>query len=422
MLIIFLFFGILMVLGIPVAISIGVSAIIAMAYYGYPLMIIGQKMITGIDSFLLVAVPMFILAGELMNIGKVTDRLFSFARSVVGWIPGGLGHANIFANVIFAGMSGSAIADAGGLGTVEIKAMRENGFDDEFSGSIAASASVIGPIIPPSIPMVIYGSIAQVSVGKLFLGGIIPGVMMAVALMALVCYYAIKRNYPRDQFSLALIGQQFVRGFLPLMAPAIIIGGLLTGWFTPTEASCIAVFYALFLGVVVYRQIGWKAFYDALYRSTASSANVLFIIGISTIFSFIMASQGLTDQIASLILSITNNKWVILTIINIILLFLGCIMEPGAILIMMLPILLPIVNGAGIDLIHFGVVMVLNLMIGQATPPFGMCLFTIAQVGGIKLEKLSKTVIPFIIPLVVVLFLITYLPTLVTWTPNFLMK
>lgn len=422
MIVLFLIFFGLIVIGFPVAISIGLSAVISLISNGYPLIVIAQKMVTGIDSFTFIAIPLFILAGELMNVGKITDKIFKFAEANVGWIPGGLGHANVVASVIFAGMSGSAIADAGGLGTVELKAMKDAGFDDEFSSAITAASSTIGPIFPPSIPFVIYGGIASVSIGKLFLGGVVPGLAMMLALMIMIFFYAIKKNYPRSRFSLKNLGIQFIKSFIPLLTPVIILSGFVTGLFTPTEASAIAVFYALLVGGLLYREISFKKLISALRDTAITSANVIFIIGTATLFSFILTNEGFTQTIANTLFSITDNKIVLLLIINLVLFLLGMIMEPGAILIMLLPILLPIVSQLSLDYVHFGVMMILNLMIGQITPPFGMCLFTISQVGEVPLNRLSKSVIPFIFPLVAVLLLTVFFPEIITWLPNLLIK
>lgn len=415
------FFGLILI-GVPVAVSIGLSALTTLLINDFPIIVVAQKMVTGIDSFTFVAIPLFILAGELMNVGQITDRIFNFAKAAVGWIPGGLAHANILASVIFSGMSGSAIADAGGLGTVEMKAMREAGYDDYFSGAVTAASSTIGPIFPPSIPMVIYGGIASVSIGKLFIGGMIPGLLMAVALMIYALIISLRRGYPKEAFSLRLIWREFTRAFIPLMTPVIILSGFVTGWFTPTEASAIAVVYALIVGGLVYRAMGLRSIVKALENTAATTANVVFIIGTATLFSFILTNLGITKVIANFILGISTTPWVVLVIINVVLLILGMIMEPGAILIMMLPVFLPIVNQLGIDLVHFGVVMVLNLMIGQITPPFGMCLFTIAQVGGLNVEKISHATLPWVAPLVVVLIASLFIPELIVWLPNVLMQ
>ena len=417
MILFFVAFAILLVIGVPISISIGASVILGCLSLGYPLVVIGQKMVSGIDSFLLIAVPLFILAGNLMNAGKITEKIFDTAKELVGWIPGGLGHANVVASVIFAGMSGSAVADAGGLGAIEMEAMRKNGYDDEFSAAITAASSVIGPIFPPSIPLIIYGSVASVSVDKLFMGGVFPGLLMGVLLMVMVYYFAIKRKYERHPFNFKALMRQFAGSILALITPLIILSGFVLGWFTPTEASSIAVAYSLVIALCVYKTLTWKRFLECLKESAISSANTLFIIGTSTLFTYVMAMEGISRQMSDVILSISSNPAVVLLVINILLLILGMIMEPGAILTLMLPVLLPIANGLGLDLVHFGVMVVLNLMIGQVTPPFGVCLFVISDVNKIRLETLYKSILPFLIPIIATLFLVTYIPGIVTWLP-----
>ena len=249
-----------LIIGIPISVSIGFSAVLGCLSLGYPLVVIGQKMVSGIDSWLLIAIPLFILAGNLMNAGKITDELFGTARELVGWIPGGLGHANVLASVIFAGMSGSASADAGGLGAIEIKAMRDHGYDDDFSAAVTAASSVIGPIFPPSIPLIIYGASASVSVSKLFMGGVIPALVMAVLMMVLIYIYAVKRGYERTAFNLRNLAWQFVHALPACITPVIILAGFTLGWFTPTEASAVATIYALIISVLVYKSMDLKTF------------------------------------------------------------------------------------------------------------------------------------------------------------------
>ncbi|MBP3241810.1 MAG: TRAP transporter large permease [Oribacterium sp.] len=414
-------FLVLLLIGAPISIAIGAGATAGCIALGYPLQIVGQKMVTGVDSYLLIAVPLFIFAGNLMNEGKITTKIFDFAKNLVGWIPGGLGHANIVASIIFAGMSGSAAADAGGLGVIEMKAMRDNGYDDEFSASVTAASSVIGPIFPPSIPLIIYGSVASVSVAKLFMGGVLPGLLMGATLMILVFFFAVKRGYERTPFSLKALLESFKGSILSLVTPFIILAGFTTGWITPTEASCIAVVYSLVISALVYRSIGIKDFIRCAKDSAVGAANTLFIIGTSTLFTYVMVKEGISRDIANFILGISSNPAVILLIINIILLILGMFMEPGAILTLMLPVLVPIAQGIGLDLVHFGVIMVLNLMIGQVTPPFGVCLFIISDLAHLRLETLYKGILPFLIPLLVTLMMCTYIPGLVTWLPNALL-
>lgn len=419
------FFGafiVLLLIGVPISIAIGASAVLGCLVLDYPMMVIGQKMVTGVDSFLLIAVPLFILAGNLMNAGKITDKIFGFAKELVGWIPGGLGHANVVASIIFAGMSGSAVADAGGLGAIEMEAMKKNGYEDEFAGAVTASSSVIGPIFPPSIPLIIYGATASVSVAKLFMGGVVPGLLMGFALMVLIFWFAVRGNMERHAFHIQALLKQFFSSVLSLVTPLIILAGFTTGWFTPTEASSIAVAYSLLIAALVYRTMDWSHFKECLLESAITSANTLFIIGTSTLFTYVLVKEGASAAIANMILGVSSSPVVILLLINIILLILGMFMEPGAILVLMLPVLLPIAKDLNLDLVHFGVMVVLNLMIGQVTPPFGVCLFVISDAGKIKLERLYKSVLPFLVPLLAVLLMCTYIPEIVTWLPNLLIK
>ena len=415
-------FVLLLVIGVPISISIGASAVLGCLSLGYPLVVIGQKMVSGIDSFLLIAVPLFILAGNLMNAGKITEKIFDTAKELVGWIPGGLGHANVVASIIFAGMSGSAVADAGGLGAIEMEAMKKNGYDEDFAGAVTAASSVIGPIFPPSIPLIIYGSVASVSVDQLFMGGVVPGLLMGVLLMVMVLYFAIVRRYERHPFRLRALIRQFLGSIPALITPVIILCGFVVGWFTPTEASSIAVIYSLLIALFLYRTLDWKSFKKCLKDSAISSANTLFIIGTSTLFTYVMAMEGISRQFADVILGISSNPTVVLLVINVLLLVLGMVMEPGAILTLMLPVLLPIANGLGLDLVHFGVMVVLNLMIGQVTPPFGVCLFVISDVNKLKLERLYRSILPFLVPLILTLILVTYIPGIVTALPNALLS
>lgn len=414
-------FVVFLVIGVPISISIGASAILGCMSLGYPMVVIGQKMVSGIDSFLLIAVPLFILAGNLMNASKLTKKMFDTAKELVGWIPGGLAHANVVASIIFAGMSGSAVADAGGLGAIEMEAMTTNGYDKEFSGAVTAASSVIGPIFPPSIPLIIYGSVASVQVERLFMGGVVPGLLMGVLLMVMILIFAIVRGYERHSFNLGRFIRQFLYSIPALGSPLIILSGFTLGWFTPTEASSIAVIYSLLVAIFVYRSLGWKDFLKCLKDSAISSANTLFIIGTATLFTYVMAMEGISRQMADFILSVSSNPNVILLVINVLLLLLGMVMEPGAILTLMLPVLLPIANGLGLNLVHFGVMVVLNLMIGQVTPPFGVCLFVISDVNKVRLESLYKSILPFLLPLIATLALVTYMPGIITWLPNLLL-
>jgi tripartite ATP-independent transporter DctM subunit len=381
-----------------------------------------QRMITGIDSFVLMAIPFFMLTGRLMNEGGITDRLFEFARRLVGPIRGGLAHANVVASMIFAGMSGSAVADAGGLGMVEIKAMTDQGYRKVFSAAVTVSSSTIGPIIPPSIPMVIYGAMAEVSVGQLFLGGFVPGVLMGLSLMVFIYLWSFREKMPQDEpYRLREIWRSFCAAFLPLMTPVILIGGILSGIFTPTEAGAVAAIYAFVISFLVYKTITLKDIPSLILDTFSTTAVVTFIISATSAFSFLLIVGKIGIVLKESVFSLTQNPLIVLFMINIILLMLGCLMEAGVLLILLTPILVPMMNAIGVDLVHFGVVIVLNLMIGVATPPVGMCLFVVSEANNIKLESLMREVIPQIIPLMVVLFLITYFPDLVLFLPRLLM-
>ena len=415
-------FLLLMLCSTPIAVAMGLSSLLTMYLADIPMISAAQKITTGIDSFLFVAIPLFILAGELMNSSKITDRIFDFAKAVVGKIPGGLGHACVFANVIFAGMSGSAIADASGLGTVEIKAMKDNGFDEDFSAAVTAASSTIGPIIPPSIPMVIYGGMAEISVGKLFMGGVIPGALMAVMLSTFIVYFAVKRNYPiRESMTWRAIFTSFSKAIIPLTAPVIILGGIITGYFTATEAAAVAAFYALLIGIFVYRELGWKNTFKVFEDSALGTANIMLIIGCASIFAYVLGYLGAADQLTDFVTRGKFNALEIVIVINIIVFILGMFMESGAILILLVPIVLPVLKVAQVDLIYFGVVFVLNLMIGMITPPVGMVLFVVTKIANISFERMSKAIIPFVVPLTIVLILCIAFPPLVTWLPNWLM-
>ncbi len=403
-----------------IALAIGMATAVTILFFSdLSMFVLVQRLVTGIDSFVFLSIPLFVLAGQIMNRGGITDRIFDFARALVGHFKGGLGHANVVASMIFSGMSGSAVADAGGLGAIEIKAMNDQGYPKEFSGAITVASSVIGPVIPPSIPMVLYGGLAEVSVGRLFMGGIIPGILVGLSLMALVYVISAKRNYPRD----AKVGfREFLRrafrAFFPGLTPVIILGGIVGGIFTPTEAAAFAVAYALVLSLFVYRTLSWRELPGIFVEAMVTTAIVTFVISAASGFSYILLLGNISGIVVEALTSLTMNKFLMLFILNAVLLFFGCVMEAGVAMILLVPILIPVLNAVGIDLIHFGVLMTLNLMIGVATPPVGMGLFVVSYVGDIKIEKLMRAVIPFCIPPIAVLFLITYVPQLVTFIPN----
>lgn len=418
-----LLFG-MIVLGVPVGIALaGSSAVFLMLDGSIPEVVVVHRMVNGVDSFPLLAVPFFILAGNLMNTAGITERIFDFAKSMVGWMRGGLGHVNVGASVIFAGMSGAAVADAGGLGAIEIKAMRDANYDPGFAVGITAASSTIGPIIPPSLPMVIYGVVAGASIGQLFAAGFVPGLLMALSLMVMVAVYARRRGYPRDQaFRFSTFGAAFVRAFLSLLTPVIIVGGILTGAFTPTEAAIAACAWALFLGLVVYRTLTWRRFLRVSFDTIETTAVVLFIVGAAAIFAWILTSHRVPEHFAAAILGVSENWIIVLLLINLILLVVGCFMETVAAITILVPVLLPVAMKVGIDPVHFGVILVLNLMIGLLTPPVGMVLYVLSRVSKVPFERCVTATAPFLVPLFVVLLLVTFVPFVTMWLPTLIYR
>lgn len=414
----------LIALGVPVGIALaGSSALFVLVSGQVPEMVVVHRMINGVDSFPLLAVPFFILAGNLMNTAGITERIFGFARALVGWMRGGLGHVNIGASVIFAGMSGAAVADAGGLGAIEIKAMRDAGYDPGFSVGVTAASSTIGPIIPPSLPMVIYGVMAGASIGQLFAAGFLPGLAMALALAAMVAWYARRRGFPRDQaFAWGRLWTSFRAAFLSLLTPVIIVGGILFGLFTPTEAAIAACAYALLLGLVVYRTLTWRRFLRVSFDTIETTAVVLFIVAGASIFAWILTSNRVTEQFAGLILAFSETRWVVLVLVNLILLVAGCFLETVAAITILVPVLLPIVVAVGVDPVHFGVIMVLNLMIGLLTPPIGLVLYVLSRVSGVPFERCVVATAPFLVPLLAVLMLVTFVPAVAMWLPTLIYR
>jgi tripartite ATP-independent transporter DctM subunit len=414
-----LFFIILLVVGAPIAVAMGFSSmLVCVIFQAYPTLAIVHKIAAGVDSYVLISIPFFILAGEIMNTGGITNRIFNFANLLVGRIPGGMGHTNVFASIIFSGMSGSAVADTGGLGMIEMKAMTDKGYDKEFSAAVTCASATIGPIIPPSIPLVVYGAMAEVSVGALFMGGILPGLMMGLTLMIMIYFISLKRHYPtRDKIVFKdkmLICKQAI---LPLLTPIIVIGGILTGVMTPTEAAIIASAYALFLSIL-YKEISYESLKNIFYRSVINSATILFIIASATAFSWVLSVEGIPQQVTAFILSVTDNPVLILLVLNVVLLIMGMFMEGLSILTIIVPFLLPLMKAVGIDPVHMGIMVVLNVMIGLSTPPVGMSLFVIKKITNVDMGKLYKEIIPLLIPLFVVLILVTYVPAISMTIPN----
>ena len=415
--------GVFLALGVPVAVSLGLSSLVYILIEGLPDVLLIHRMIGGIDSFPLLAIPFFILAGYLMNTGGITTRIFAFARACFGWLPGGLGHVNIGASVIFAGMSGTAVADAGGLGSVEIKAMRDAGYDADFSVGVTAASSIIGPIIPPSLPLVIYGVMASVSIGELFVAGIVPGLLMSLSLVVMVFYYARRRGYPRDhRVDFCRIWVTFRGALLPLLTPVIVVGGIVTGVFTPTEAAIAAVFYALFLGLIVYRSLNWRHLVRVSMDTIETSASILMIVGAAAVFAWILTANQVAVLLGDSLLGLSENRYVLLLIMMALVLVIGLFMETIAAITILVPVLMPVVVAVGIDPVHFGILLILNLMLGLLTPPVGMVLFVLSKVSGVGFERCVRATIPFLVPLVAVLLLLVFVPQTVLWIPDMLYR
>jgi len=406
---------------IPIAVALAMLAAGTMYWAAGPnlLLIFVQRFYTGMTSFSLLAIPFFILAGNLMNTGGMTHRIFHTAQVFVGRVRGGLGHVNVVGSMLFSGMSGSAVADSAGLGVIEVKAMRDAGYTPGFAAAITAASSTIGPVVPPSIPFVIYGSLANVSVGALFLAGIVPGILMGVSMMVIIALVARAKGLPKMEERPDL--RESVRtilGALPaLVMPVFVVGGLLLGIVTPTEAAVLAAAYAAFIGIFVYRELRISDLPDVIWTSGMQAVQVLFIMAAAAPFSWVLIQQQIPNAVVEAMLGLSSQPWVILLIINFVLLVLGMFIEGIAIMVICMPMLLPVIHQIGVDPVHFGVVVVLNLMIGLITPPVGLCLYTVSHVAHVDLLEVIREIWIYLIGLVMVLLLITFFPELVMWVP-----
>lgn len=414
---------VLMLMRVPVVFAMTTAGIAALLMKGVPLQLVPQRMFGSLNSFMLLAIPIFIFVGTIMNTGGVTDRIFTFASAYVGHIRGGLGHVNILASIIFAGMTGSAVSDAYGLGLIEIKAMKERGFDADFSAAVTGASSIIGPIIPPSIPLVVYAMAAEQSVGRLLLGGIIPGVLLGVAMMVLVYVISVRRGYktePRVPWGRRL---KITLVAMPaLLVPVFMLSGIVFGVVTPTEGGIIAAIYAVFLGFIVYRELSLKFLYATLLKTVVDSAAILLIIASSSILGWVVMSSDVPKVVQSAMLAISGgNTYVLLLIIIFLLLVAGCFLEGNAIILLATPIFLPTLNSAGIDLVHFGLVLVLSTTAGIITPPVGLALFITTQIAEISYAENVRAVIPFLIPIFATILACAFFPQLVLYIPNLLM-
>lgn len=455
-------FLLLMIVGAPVAVALATSSLLYLIFYDVaPDIIAAQRMIAGVESFPLLAVPFFIFAGNLMNIAGVTGRIYAFALSLVGWMKGGLAQVNIVGSVVFSGMSGTALADAAGIGTIEIKAMKDHGYPVEAAVGVTAASATMGPIFPPSLPFVIYGMMANVSIGALFMAGILPGLVMMALMMITVAIFAYRKGWGSDTpFSLRRLGAASLEiiivfafpvsvyllhsaglsinmavllalavlialdwyfdfsAVMALMTPIILIGGMTMGWFTPTEAAVAAVIWSLFLGLVRYRTITFKMLAKASFDTIETTASVLFIVTAASIFAWLLTVSQAAALFSNFMFALTDNWWTFLIIVNVLLLIVGCFLDTIAAITILVPILMPIAARYGVDPVHLGLIITLNLMIGLLTPPVGMILFVLSRVAKLSIERTTMAITPWLIPLFIALTIITFVPAVSLWLPT----
>ncbi len=455
-------FLLLMLVGAPVAVSLATSSLLYLVIYGVaPDIIAAQRMIAGVESFPLLAVPFFVLAGNLMNIAGMTGRIYAFALALVGWMRGGLAQVNIIGSVIFSGMSGTALADAAGIGTIEIKAMKDHGYPIEAAVGVTAASATLGPIFPPSLPFVIYGMMANVSIGALFMAGILPGIVMTVLMMITVAIFAYRKGWGSDTpFELRRLASAAIEivvvfafpvsvyllhaagisvnvavvlclvvlvaldwyydfsAVMALMTPIILIGGMTMGWFTPTEAAVAAVIWSLFLGLVRYRTMTLRTLAKASFETIETTASVLFIVTAASIFAWLLTVSQAATVFANLMFALTDNWWTFLIIVNVLLLVVGCFLDTIAAITILVPILIPIAARYGIDPVHLGLIITLNLMIGLLTPPVGMILFVLSRISKLSIERTTIAILPWLVPLFIALAIITFIPAVTLWLPT----
>lgn len=418
----FLALVVMMLLGIPVAYSLGIASAGYMLATNTSLAMVAQRMVSGANSFTMLAIPFFFMAGELMNISGVTDKIINLAKALVGHWKGGLAQVNIVASVFFAGVSGSATADTAALGSSLIPAMVREGYDLDFSAAITVASSCVGPIIPPSITLVLYGILAGADVGQLLIAGIVPGVVVAVSQMVYTHFYSVKMNYPSYPKSTAREkGRAVTSGFSALMMPLIIIGGTMSGVFTPTEAAAIAVLYGIIIGFFIYRNIKLGQFYESLKRVGVASMNNMFILAAASCFSWVLTMSKAPDMLVKLMLGISNNKTVLTLLILVLLMIIGFFMQASQALVVLTPILLPVATAIGINPIHFGLIMVVTLTFGGCTPPVGSMLFVVNSITKIGFARLTRAMLPLYVPLIISILLITFVPQLSLFLPNLVM-
>ncbi len=412
-------FVVALVLRYPIAFALGLACLVYLISADIPLILMPMKMYSGIDVFVLLSIPGFIIAGNLMNQGGLTEKIISFCNHLMGHIRGGLSLVNIGASMLFAGISGTAISDTASMGSVMIPAMKKEGYDADFSCAVTAASSTVGPIIPPSVPMIIAATLSGLSVGKLFLAGAIPGLLLGVGLMVVAYLIARKKNYPKhSKSSFGQVARGFVDTFWSLLMTFIILFGIIGGIFTPTEASIVAVLYALIIGRFVYKKLNFKNVQVVILDSMKTSASLMVLVGFANLFGYILITEHIPQTISSEILGFSSNKYVVLLLINLLLIAVGTFMETIAALLILFPILLKVALAVDVDPIHFAVIAVLNLIIGLTTPPVGVCLFVASSIGKVSIGKVSKAGFPFLLVSLVVLILVTLIPEISLWLPG----
>ncbi|RVV98290.1 TRAP transporter large permease [Mesobaculum littorinae] len=410
-----------LVIGVPVAVTLGLSSLAYIFVAGLNPVAIPQKMYAGMDVFVLLSIPGFILAGNLMNQGGITERIIRFATALVGWVRGGLGLTNIAASMLFGGITGTAVADAASIGGVMIPGMKKAGYPADFSAAVTAASSTVGPIIPPSVPMIIVGSLAGISVGQMFLAGAVPGILMGLAMMLTCWIISRRRNFPRQEWQgWGEVVRSFGSASWALAMTGFIIYGLISGLATPTETAIVASVYALIVGGVIYRELDWRALPAIVIDSAVASAGILALVGFANVFGWILVSERIPQMLANAVLSMTDSRILVILIINLLLLFVGMFMETIAALIILFVPLSQLAFTVGIDPIHFATFAVLNLMIGLTTPPVGVCLFVCAGIARIPLTPVVVAILPFLLTNLVVLFAVSYIPAIATWLPSLL--
>ncbi len=410
-----------LVLGIPVAITLGISSLAYLLIAGLPPVVMPQKMYAGMDVFVLLSIPGFILAGNLMNRGGITHRIIRFANSIVGWIRGGLGLTNISASMLFGGITGTAVADAASIGGVMIPGMKKAGYPADFSAAVTAASSTVGPIIPPSVPMIIVGALSGISVGKMFLAGAVPGILMGLAMMATAYVISVRKRYPRQPWQgLAEVGRSFGGAVWAIAMTFLIIYGLLSGLATPTETAVVASVYAFVVGAFIYGELPLRAVPGILVDSAVLAAGILALVGFANVFGWILVSEHIPQAIVDGVLSLTDNKYLVILLINLILLFVGMFMETIAALIILFVPLQSLAMAVGIEPLHFATFAVLNLMIGLTTPPVGVCLFVCAGIARLPLTPVIVSILPFLMTNIAVLLLVSFVPAIATWLPSLL--